>query len=114
MVAAALEQAVQGSRPNIHISGFTVEYDGARPRGARVMRAIDTRGQPVDTARIYTVAMNDFMAENDFGAIVGAAISTQFLNTLDIDAVSEFLRNQPQPVRGDATARIRAIPSGSN
>jgi 5'-nucleotidase len=111
---AMFEQAVQGSRPNIHISGFTVEYDGARPRGARVMRATDTRGQPVDTARIYTVAMNDFMAENDFGAIVGAAISTQFLNTLDIDAVSEFLRNQPQPVRGDATARIRAIPPGSN
>lgn len=112
-LVALFEQAVQGTRPNIHISGFTVEFDAARPRGARVVRANDTQGQPLDSARIYTVAMNDFMAENEYSDILRAAVSTQFLNVRDIDAVSEFLRSQPQPVRGDATARIRAIPPGS-
>jgi 5'-nucleotidase len=109
-----LEATVDGGRPDAHVSGLTVEFDPAQPRGRRVVRAVDTAGRPVDRDRIYVVAMNDFMVENDFREQVAGAIATEFLTVRDIDAVSEFLRRQPQPVRGDATARIRAITSGSN
>jgi hypothetical protein len=95
------------------VSGLTVEFDPSRPKGSRVVRVTDARGTSLDPARIYSVALSDFMVENDFREILSAAVSTEFLTVKDIDAVSEFLRRQPQPVQGDDTARIRAIPSGS-
>jgi hypothetical protein len=95
------------------VSGLTVEFDPARPKGARVVRVTDLRGMPLDPTRMYSLALNDFMVENDFRDILAAAVSTEFLTVKDIDAVSAFLRRQPQPVQGDETARIRAITPGS-
>ena len=109
-----LEATVDGARPDAHVSGVSVTYDPARPRGARIVTALDAGGAPIDPAKIYVLAMNDFMVENDFRDQLAAAVSTEFLTVRDIDAVSAFLRSQPQPVRGDATARIRAITPGSN
>ncbi len=108
-----LEAGVSGGRPDVHVSGLIVEFDPSRPKGARVVRVTDLRGTPLDPARIYSLALNDFMVENDFRDILKAAVSTEFLTVRDIDAVSEFLRRQPQPVQGDDTARIRAITPGS-
>lgn len=109
-----LEATVEGARPDAHVSGLVVEYDAARPRGSRVVRAADAQGRAIDREKIYTLAMNDFMVENDFREQLTGAVATEFLTVRDIDAVSEFLRRQPQPVRGDSSARIRAITSGSN
>jgi 5'-nucleotidase len=111
---SVLEATVEGARPDAHVSGLTVEFDPARPRGSRVVRAVDANGRAIDPARIYTVAMNDFMVENDFREQLAGAIATEFLTLRDIDAVSAYLRGLPQPVRGDGTARIRAITPGSN
>lgn len=108
------EATVDGQRPDAHVSGVTVEYDSTRPRGARVVRAVLANGSAVERDRIYTLALNDFMVENDFRAQLAGAIATEFLTVRDIDAVSAFLRRQPQPVRGDHTARVRAISSGSD
>jgi len=111
---AVLEATVDGARADAHVSGVSVTFDPARPRGARLVRAVDAAGIAIDSAKVYTVAMNDFMVENDFREQLRAAVSTEFLTVRDIDAMAEFLRRQPQPVRGDATARIRAITPGSN
>lgn len=108
------EATVDRQRPDAHVSGVTVEFDPAAPRGARVVRAVLANGSTVERDRIYTLAVNDFMVENDFREQLAGAIATEFLTVRDIDAVSEFLKRQPQPVRGDRTARIRAISSGSN
>jgi 2',3'-cyclic-nucleotide 2'-phosphodiesterase (5'-nucleotidase family) len=109
-----LESTVNGGRPNAHVSGVTVEYDAQRPRGARIVRAADAAGRAIDRNRVYTLAMNDFMVENDFREVLTGVIATEFLTVRDIDAVSEYLRRQPQPVRGDSSARIRATTPGSN
>lgn len=111
---ALFEATVDGGRPDAHVSGITVEFDPARPRGSRVVRAADANGRAIDPAQIYTVAMNDFMVENDFREQLAGAIATEFLTLRDIDALSAYLRGLPQPVRGDGTARIRAITPGSN
>lgn len=108
-----LEAVVEGTRPDAHVSGLLVEFDATRPRGARIVRVTDADGRAIDPARIYSVAMNDFMVENEFRQLLAGAVATEFLNVKDIDAVAEFLRRQPQPVRGDETARIRSISSGS-
>jgi 2',3'-cyclic-nucleotide 2'-phosphodiesterase (5'-nucleotidase family) len=108
-----LEAVVDRGRPDAHVSGMVVVYDAARPQGARIVSAVDAAGKAIDPARIYSVAMNDFMVENDFREQVAGAVTTEFLNVKDIDAVAEYLRRQPQPVRGDETARIRSISPGS-
>ena len=113
MLLSLLELVVERGQPNAHVSGLAVEFDPAKARGARLVRVTDANGRVIDPARIYTVAMNDFMIENDYAELLAGAVSTEFLTVQDIDAVSEYLRRLPQPVRGDATPRIRAITSGS-
>jgi 5'-nucleotidase len=113
LLLSLLELAVERGQPNVHVSGLVVEFDPARARGARIVRVTDANGKAIEPSRLYTVAMNDFMIENDYAELFTAAVSTEFLTVLDIDAVSEHLRRLPQPVRGDATPRIRAIIPGS-
>jgi 2',3'-cyclic-nucleotide 2'-phosphodiesterase (5'-nucleotidase family) len=48
------------------ISGMTVTYDMARPAGARVV-SVEIGGTPLDDARTYTLATNDFMARGGDG-----------------------------------------------
>ncbi|WP_053334093.1 5'-nucleotidase C-terminal domain-containing protein [Gemmatimonas phototrophica] len=108
-----LESVLERGRPDAHVSGMVVVYDAARPQGARIVSASDAAGRAIDPARMYTVAMNDFMVENDFREQLAGAVATEFLTVKDIDAVAAFLRRQPQPVRGDDTVRIRSIPPGS-
>ncbi len=48
------------------VSGMTVEADASRPVGSRVI-AIKVGGQPLDEARTYTVATNDFLARGGDG-----------------------------------------------
>jgi 2',3'-cyclic-nucleotide 2'-phosphodiesterase / 3'-nucleotidase / 5'-nucleotidase len=111
---ALLEHTVDGGRPDVHVSGLTIEFDPSRPRGQRITAVRDAAGVLIVPTRIYTLAMNDFMVENDFREPLARAISTEFLTVRDIDMLAEYLRRQPQPVRGDATPRIRAIDNGSN
>ena len=40
-------------------------------------------------------------------------ISVEFLTVRDIDMLASYLQALPQPVRGDATERIRAVGAGA-
>lgn len=48
------------------VSGMTIEADSSRPAGERV-RSIKVGGQPLDEAKTYTVATNDFLARGGDG-----------------------------------------------
>jgi 2',3'-cyclic-nucleotide 2'-phosphodiesterase (5'-nucleotidase family) len=48
------------------VSGMTIEADGSRPPGQRVL-SIKVGRQPLDDARTYTVATNDFLARGGDG-----------------------------------------------
>jgi 2',3'-cyclic-nucleotide 2'-phosphodiesterase (5'-nucleotidase family) len=49
-----------------HVSGMTVVYDSKRPAGSRVV-SVQVGGQPLDAARVYRVATNDFMMRGGDG-----------------------------------------------
>jgi 5'-nucleotidase len=113
-LAAAAERWVRGNGPDVHVSGLTVEYDAARPAGARVSRLVTADGRPLDPNRIYTLVINDFMADGGDGVAPDRYLSQELLPIRDIDAVSAHLRRQPQPVRAPSDVRIRAVGAGAS
>jgi 5'-nucleotidase / UDP-sugar diphosphatase len=60
-VLALLEQSGGGEYGFLQMSGASVAYDMTKPAGSRVMRAL-VSGKPLDPARTYRVATNDFAA----------------------------------------------------
>ncbi|HWM46162.1 MAG TPA: bifunctional UDP-sugar hydrolase/5'-nucleotidase [Xanthobacteraceae bacterium] len=69
---AALENGFgvlpQGGGRFPQVSGLTVEIDGSRPPGSRIV-AIKVAGAPLDDARTYTLATNDFLASGRDGYV---------------------------------------------
>jgi 2',3'-cyclic-nucleotide 2'-phosphodiesterase (5'-nucleotidase family) len=51
----------------IQVSGITFAFDPAKPRGERVRDLKTAAGEPIDPARGYVVAANDFMAQGGDG-----------------------------------------------
>jgi 2',3'-cyclic-nucleotide 2'-phosphodiesterase (5'-nucleotidase family) len=111
-LAAAAERWVWGGRPNSHVSGMTIEYDPAAPQGQRVRRVLGANGAPVDPDRIYSIAINDFMIDDPEGASLARTVSVEVLAVRDSDMLARYLQTLPQPVRGDAAERIRAVGAG--
>jgi 2',3'-cyclic-nucleotide 2'-phosphodiesterase / 3'-nucleotidase / 5'-nucleotidase len=113
-VLAVFEQMVEGGRADAHVSGAVVDFDPERPRGRRVVKAVDARGVPIDPARSYTMVFNNFMVEDEYRFAQRAAIATEYLPLRDNDMLAAYIRRQPQPLRGDATPRLRAITPGGS
>ena len=110
---AAAERWVWSGRPNSHVSGLIIEYDASKPRGQRVRRVLGPNGAPLDPDRIYSLVVNDFMIDDPEGGPMANTISVEFLTVRDIDMLASYLQALPQPVRGDATERIRAVGAGA-
>jgi 5'-nucleotidase len=109
-----LERLVDRERPRVHVSGLTIDYDPARPAGARIAAVRMTDGRPLDDARLYAVILNDFLVTGGEGlGLAGRAASTTPLNVVDLDALVGYLRQLPQPVRAPADERLRAAPSAA-
>jgi len=51
--------------------------------------------------------------EDEYRDVLRAAVSTEYLPIRDSDAFAAYLRRQPQPVRPDASVRVRPITPGS-
>lgn len=113
-LVAAAERWVWNGRPNTHVSGLIIEYDPAKPRGQRVVRVLGENGAPLDPERIYSIAINDFMVDDPEGASLARTISVEVLTVRDIDMLASYLQALPQPVRGEATERIRAVGAGGS
>jgi 2',3'-cyclic-nucleotide 2'-phosphodiesterase/3'-nucleotidase/5'-nucleotidase len=113
-VPLAAERWVWNGRANSHVSGLTIEYDPAKPQGQRVVRVLGVNGAPLDPDRVYSMAINDFMVDDPEGASLARTISVEILTVRDIDMLASYLQGLPQPVRGDATERIRAVGAGAS
>lgn len=73
--------------------GFTYRWDGAKPRGQRVVPgSVKLDGVAIDDARTYRVAANNFLAEggDGFGAFAEAA-NKRDTQVLDLDAFVRYL-----------------------
>ena len=112
-LVSAAERWVWNGRPNSHVSGLTIEYDPAKSQGQRVVRVLGANGAPLDPDRIYSLAVNDFMIDDPEGASLARTISVEVLTVRDLDMLASYLQALPQPVRGDATERIRAVGAGA-
>lgn len=104
------ERFVAGSNPGVHVSGFRIDYDGAAAVGQRVVRLVADSGADVDPEGIYTIVINDFMLDDPRTGPTGLpTIAIELLPIRDSDAVAEWFRRQPQPVKGPTELRIRAV-----
>jgi 5'-nucleotidase len=105
----AVEHAVRGSEPNAHVSGLVATYDPSRPAGSRVVSLTLEDGTPVRDDATYTVAVNDFLAgQGDAFTAFADPVARKDTGIVDLDALIDYLKSQPQPVRAPADARLRA------
>jgi 2',3'-cyclic-nucleotide 2'-phosphodiesterase/3'-nucleotidase/5'-nucleotidase len=90
-------------------SGLRYRYDLSRPEGGRLLRVTLADGSPLDEARTYTVAVNNFMASGgdnyDTLARAGGQVDT---GTLVRDALERHLvaRTKDGPLDMKADGRI--------
>lgn len=66
MLRDLIEDRLAGRGGGLFISGGRVRYDPSRPDGQRLVE-FTIGGAPVDTARVYRVAMTDYLAEGNSG-----------------------------------------------
>jgi 2',3'-cyclic-nucleotide 2'-phosphodiesterase (5'-nucleotidase family) len=96
-------------RPNVHVSGVVVTYDSTAAAGARLISARFTDGSAIQPDQRYTVILNDFMATGGDGlGLNTAALRTEVLPLVDLDAFVSYLHELPQPVRAPADHRLVA------
>jgi 2',3'-cyclic-nucleotide 2'-phosphodiesterase (5'-nucleotidase family) len=101
-----MERSLAGSRPDLFPSGFTVRYDRARPPGQRVIELRRSNGEPIDSARRYTLGITNFMAAGGNGYTMVTRLPQIEVGQLDLDAMISWFERQPQPVRVSAGRRL--------
>ena len=99
-------------RINAHVSGVTIVYDSTKAGTARLVSATLTDGRRIDPASSYQLVLNDFLATGGDGlGVTNGAIKSEVLPISDLDALIEYLRTRPQPVRAPTEVRIVNRPS---
>jgi len=72
-------------------SGLYYEWDPHRPQGAHVVRACDSRHQPIRATATYRVAVNDFLVGggDDFKGFGGLRVDQ--VGPVDTEALESYL-----------------------
>ena len=83
----------------MHVSGLRVVYDPDREPGDRVVRATLDDGTPIRPDDVYVVTANNFMVAGGSGFDALAGVPSDVTGILDLDALIDYLRSLPQPVR---------------
>jgi 5'-nucleotidase len=97
----------------LKISGLSYVWDGSAPLDQHVLRACDGGGAPLDPARRYRVATNDYLAkggdELTFFKPLTPLSTTQ---TLDSEALARHLESFDTPIAAATEGRmVRADPA---
>ena len=102
-----LEQQWQPDRTRfLQVSrGFRYTWDDHRPVGQRVVVA-SLEDRPLEPAATYRVVVNSFLASggDNFGVLTEG--TNVVGGPVDVDALVEYLGEQPQPVRATIEGRI--------
>jgi 2',3'-cyclic-nucleotide 2'-phosphodiesterase (5'-nucleotidase family) len=105
-----LEQVLSRGRPGAHVSGLQVRYAPGAAAGARVRAVITEDGRPLDRARAYRVAVNNFLAEGGDGLtalLEGSRV--EHTGIVDLEALIAHLRVLPRPPSLPAADRFVAV-----
>ncbi len=90
-VKQALEQALKYNRVT-QVSGIRYSFDSSRPTMARVLTLTDAGGAPLDSTKVYRVAVNDFMATGgDNYDVLSGGRDRQNPNVLVRDALEQYI-----------------------
>jgi 2',3'-cyclic-nucleotide 2'-phosphodiesterase/3'-nucleotidase/5'-nucleotidase len=107
VIRAAAEHLLAGPRPIAHLSGATVRFDPARPAGSRVLDVTLDSGAKLHDDERYTITVNDFLAAGGDGfAMLLDTEERVEVGVTDLDALIEYLRGLPAPVRGPEARRL--------
>jgi 2',3'-cyclic-nucleotide 2'-phosphodiesterase (5'-nucleotidase family) len=95
---------------NLHVSGIRLTYDTTRAVGSRVTSLTLTDGTPVEDATLYRIVLSDFLADGGDGVQL-ARYSTrrEDLAISDLDALINYVKTLPAPVRGPTNERITFV-----
>jgi 5'-nucleotidase len=92
----------------LQISGLTYTWDASLPVGSKVIQVLKN-GAPIDLAANYTVTVNSFLVGGGDGFTVFTLGTNQVGGQVDLDALIDHLRAQPQPVVAPALDRITKL-----
>jgi 2',3'-cyclic-nucleotide 2'-phosphodiesterase (5'-nucleotidase family) len=106
----ALEHGVASGQANVQVSGLSLTFDPSLPAGRRITRVELDGGRALEPTRVYSVAVNDFLAAGGDGFTAFAnPVSSDDGGIVDLDALIAWMRSLPQPVAAPPEARIRRI-----
>jgi 5'-nucleotidase len=117
-VVELLEEQWSGSHAAspryLRSAGLRYVFDLRRAPGHRVIAAWDAANQPLDRARRYTVAVNDFLlGGGDFYPVLSQATDKTEVMT-DIAALEAFIKKSPGPVSGVLDGRLERVDTPIN
>lgn len=102
----ALENAVKDDgRLDAHVSGMTVAYTPTAAAGSRIREVRLADGRPLRDADTVTVATTEFVATGGDAYTVFTEGRMTRTGMVDLDALVEYLKSQPQPVQPPRTGR---------
>lgn len=102
----ALDHAVGSGDARAHVSGVRLTGMGDVPDGPRVQGVVLADGRAIRDAARYTLAVPDFLAAGGSGYAMLRGLPAQNTGVVDLDALVNYLRRLPQPVRAPAEARV--------
>lgn len=104
-----LEQQWKGSHINIlQISGMSYCYDESRPVDTRVVSVL-INGTPVIADKIYTVAVNTYLAYGGSGFSVMKRGKIIENGTTDLQTLITHIKSLPQPFTATIDGRIKGL-----
>lgn len=105
------QQWVNQSTPRIlQISGLTYTWDNSKPVGSRIVEVRGADGQPLDRAKTYTAAINNFLFAGGDNFTVFTKTTNPVGGPVDLDALIDYVKKQPQPlVVKEAGTRITRL-----
>ncbi|SEN63447.1 5'-nucleotidase [Mesobacillus persicus] len=93
----------------LQISGFTYTWDGRQPSGQRIVSIQLPDGSEMDSNQTYTVTANSFLAGGGDGFTVFTKAQNKEIGPVDLDALVDFISNQPQPFSYSIDDRIQKV-----
>lgn len=109
---AALRQAIAhavGSREaRAHVAGLRVTIGEPGPDGPSIRAIVMADGRALRDDGQYTLAVPDYLAAGGSGYAMLRGLPSENTGVVDVDALVEYLRRAPQPVRAPSAARVTA------
>ena len=92
----------------LQVSGLTYTWDASKPAGQRIV-AVMKDGQSLQTGKVYTVAVNEYLAGGGDDFTVLTQGRHPVVGPFVADALIQYVQTQPQPLNADIAGRISRL-----